>query len=77
MDAHWKRRNACDVRVSPSGLWTLAGSGKTLSYYTFILKGYLNTYKVLYMGSQFQGLSLLGCGIYHTTNSSYFLFVLT
>jgi hypothetical protein len=29
MDARWQWSKACDTRVTPSGLWTLAGSGET------------------------------------------------
>jgi hypothetical protein len=29
MDARWQWSKVCDVGVTPSGLWTLAGSGAT------------------------------------------------
>jgi hypothetical protein len=30
MDVRWKWSKVCDIEVTPSGLWTLAGSGETL-----------------------------------------------
>jgi len=36
MDARWQQRKVCDVMMTPSGLWTLEGSGATPARYIYI-----------------------------------------
>jgi hypothetical protein len=41
MDACWKWSKVCDVGVTLSGLWTLAGSGETPKQVRKVTKGFM------------------------------------